>query len=207
MAASGHISERAEGVRCGFPRRHCCGDVGSRGLGSRSFSPLVVLGWSGAAVLYRSKPEFKLYLKTKGLSYSTWMKRNPGVAPWEPGATVRSAPGKSWDWKRDMLLSINAALLATVAAVLLGRTTLQRRQRGERALTVRAGEGRDPPISAATRACANALGYVKSGVGELTQLATSRAREHPRAYEELGLYAFVAALTAACGLLVLQLLG
>ncbi len=41
------------------------------------------LVWGGS--VYHSKQEFNLYLKSKGLSYATWLQRNPGVAPWEPG--------------------------------------------------------------------------------------------------------------------------
>jgi len=42
------------------------------------------LKWGGS--VYTSKQEFKVYLKSKGLSYKTWVARNPGAAPWEPAA-------------------------------------------------------------------------------------------------------------------------
>ena len=40
--------------------------------------------WGGS--VYTSKQEFNVYLKSKGLSYETWLARNPGAAPWEPPA-------------------------------------------------------------------------------------------------------------------------
>ena len=79
------------------------------------------LVWGGT--VYSSKQEFSLYLKSKSLSYSTWLKRNPGIAPWEPGTRAANAGriGQAWDWKRDTLLAIIAALLATIAAALVAR--------------------------------------------------------------------------------------
>src|SRR3954453_18900041 len=89
------------------------------------------LVWGGS--VYHSKDEFGLYLKSKGLSYATWLRRNPGIAPWEPGERARpGAAGEVWDWKRDALLAVNAALLAAVAAALLARSDSQRQWRGER---------------------------------------------------------------------------
>ena len=40
------------------------------------------LRWAGT--VYTSEAAFKGYLKSKGLSYQTWLARNPGAAPWEP---------------------------------------------------------------------------------------------------------------------------
>ncbi|MDF2749435.1 MAG: hypothetical protein K0T00_610 [Gaiellaceae bacterium] len=40
------------------------------------------LRWGGT--VYTSEAAFKGYLKSKGLSYETWLARNPGAAPWEP---------------------------------------------------------------------------------------------------------------------------
>jgi hypothetical protein len=64
------------------------------------------LVWGGN--VYTSKNEFKRYLRSKSLSYATWLKRNPGVAPWEPGRRAATARvgSQTWDWKRDTLLAI-----------------------------------------------------------------------------------------------------
>jgi hypothetical protein len=40
------------------------------------------LRWGGT--VYTTEAAFKGYLKSKGLSYETWLARNPGAAPWEP---------------------------------------------------------------------------------------------------------------------------
>jgi hypothetical protein len=94
------------------------------------FQPLDRPGLVWGGNVYESKKEFKLYLKSKSLSYSTWLKRNPGVAPWEPGTRVTSRQeNRTWDWKRDMLLAVNGALLATFAAALLARTATVGRHR------------------------------------------------------------------------------
>lgn len=72
--------------------------------------------------VYSSQEEFNGYLKTRGLSYETWLARNPGVAPWESetfrlGAiTIEAAPKKV-----QLLMAIVAWLLATCGAVLLLR--------------------------------------------------------------------------------------
>jgi hypothetical protein len=57
------------------------------------------LVWGGT--VYSSKQEFTGYLKSKGLSYKTWLARNPGVAPWEPAArpqetvATTASPGRT----------------------------------------------------------------------------------------------------------------
>ena len=47
------------------------------------------LRWGGT--VYTSEAAFKGYLKSKGLSYKTWLARNPGAAPWEPAPEPRVA--------------------------------------------------------------------------------------------------------------------
>ena len=39
------------------------------------------LRWGGT--VYTSERQFKEYLEEKGLSYSTWVGRHPGAAPWD----------------------------------------------------------------------------------------------------------------------------
>ena len=72
--------------------------------------------------VYTSRQEFNGYLKEKGLSYKTWLARNPGAAPWEPeefavGAiTVRASTTTV-----QLLLAGIGWLLATAGALLLLR--------------------------------------------------------------------------------------
>ncbi len=33
--------------------------------------------------IYTSEDQFKTYLRSKGLSYTTWVARHPGAAPWD----------------------------------------------------------------------------------------------------------------------------
>jgi hypothetical protein len=47
------------------------------------------LRWGGT--VYTSEAAFKGYLKSKGLSYETWLARNPGAAPWEPAPEPKVA--------------------------------------------------------------------------------------------------------------------
>ena len=82
------------------------------------------LVWGGA--VYTSKEDFNVYLKSKGLSYKTWVARNPDAAPWEAdtvsiGAiTVRvSARGDSV--MRLLLVAIGLLLAIGTALLLLGR--------------------------------------------------------------------------------------
>jgi hypothetical protein len=65
-------------------------------------------------------------LKSKGLSYKTWLARNPGAAPWEPdefavGAITVRASAKTV----QLVLAAAGWLLATAGALLLlpGRTS------------------------------------------------------------------------------------
>lgn len=82
--------------------------------------------------VYETREQFDGYLKSKGLSYKTWLARNPGVAPWEPesftlGAiTVEASPKKV-----QLLSAVVAWLLATCGAVLL----LRDRDSGTRGFT------------------------------------------------------------------------
>ena len=86
------------------------------------------------ATTYTSKEQFKGYLKSRGLSYKTWLARNPGAAPWEPaprtevkaathpgtgdGRTTRQAVE---DWATDVPLTPVVAILAGGATLILLR--------------------------------------------------------------------------------------
>jgi len=65
--------------------------------------------WGGK--VYETRAEFNRYLKSKGLSYKTWVARNPHAAPWEPDA-VGSGSTKSRDgWnKRLLMIALGFAL-------------------------------------------------------------------------------------------------
>jgi len=47
------------------------------------------LVWGGT--VYTSKQDFNVYLKSKGLTYKTWLAKNPGAAPWEPQSAAAPA--------------------------------------------------------------------------------------------------------------------
>ena len=87
--------------------------------------------------IYESRAEFDGYLRSKGLSYTTWVARNPGVAPWEPesftlGAiTVEASPKKV-----QLLLAVLAWVLATYGALLLLRNRDPRTARASKAAAV-----------------------------------------------------------------------
>ena len=71
--------------------------------------------------VYTSKQEFNGYLKAKGLSYKTWLAKNPGAAPWEPGAAQAST-----DDVRESLtgrLPLAGLVVAAGAALVLLRRT------------------------------------------------------------------------------------
>lgn len=72
--------------------------------------------------VYTSKQEFNGYLKSKGLSYKTWVARNPGAAPWEPeefsvGAITVQASARTV----QLMLAGIGWMLATLGALLLLR--------------------------------------------------------------------------------------
>lgn len=84
------------------------------------------LVWGGT--VYTSKQEFNGYLKEKGLSYRTWLTRNPGVAPWEPdvepavaatGSRRTARPATTDDDSTTRLPLVAGLLLATGGALLL----------------------------------------------------------------------------------------
>lgn len=81
--------------------------------------------WGGT--VYTSKQEFDNYLKSKGLSYKTFVARNPGVAPWEReeitvGAiTVRASTKAREDWTVRLPLAAIGLMFATGCALLLSR--------------------------------------------------------------------------------------
>jgi hypothetical protein len=158
--------------------------------------------WGGA--VYRSKQEFNLYLKSKGLSYATWLGRNPGVAPWEPGRRARKSDQKAeiWDWRRDMLLAINAAMLAIIAAVILARNVARP---GKPKLAAPDVE----PFSAVPTirsTVARGVGYVELGAEQLTSTATNRIRRR-FGRNEVTLLALAIALATILGTLVALLLN
>lgn len=171
------------------------------------FQPLDRPGLVWGGIDYPSKQDFKLYLKSKGLSYSTWLNRNPGVAPWEPGtrAATSGPRGQTWDWKRDALLAVNAALLATIAALLSARA-ISAGERVRRTPAAREGAGRSSPVAAATRT-AHALGYVGLGAREVTRVAIGRVRENPESQQNVVWFAYAAAFCLAVGLLLIELLS
>jgi hypothetical protein len=100
------------------------------------------LRWAGT--VYTSKADFQGYLKSKGLSYETWLARNPGAAPWEPeparrvaarkaapaGERAARAPTAEPDdvlvpWPGWWPLAAAAAALAGASALLVSRGGLQ----------------------------------------------------------------------------------
>ena len=72
--------------------------------------------------VYTSRQEFDGYLKSKGLSYKTWVARNPGAAPWEPEAvTIGAITVRASTRTIQLLLAAAGWLLATAGAMLLLR--------------------------------------------------------------------------------------
>ena len=72
--------------------------------------------------VYTSKQEFDGYLKEKGLSYKTWLARNPGAAPWEPEeVTVGAITVRASTHTLQLLLAGVGWMLATIGALLLLR--------------------------------------------------------------------------------------
>jgi hypothetical protein len=150
------------------------------------------LKWGG--VVYTSKQEFNAYLKSKGLSYKTWVARNPGAAPWEPAAVgisgkapevtkvreVAKAPDSSEvhaGWMgRPLLASIVLMLAAGCSLLLLRgrRPVMTRYPRGSIAYdsvgarAIRIGKG-SAGMPTAAAASVRRLGLLASG-------ATSRLR-------------------------------
>ena len=156
------------------------------------FQPLDRPGlvWGGS--VYKSKEEFNLYLRSKGLSYGGWLKRNPGVAPWEPGERAEKSDGQSrvWDWKRDALLGVNAILLAAIAAILLGRASTR----------IRDDQAPGSRAHVVARKAAQGLDCVVLGASELTQAIAGQVRATSR--DELVLLSVMVGLAAVTGLLV-----
>jgi hypothetical protein len=147
------------------------------------------LEWGG--FVYTSKQEFKHYLKSKGLSYKTWVARNPGAAPWEPapvrvatnvGATKRvrevtktpasAEAGSGW---------VGRALLAAMGLLLAGAGVLTLVRR--RVLTARlrkVATSFDEPVSGGpprgSSAALTASSSTIRGVGVAASGAASRLR-------------------------------
>lgn len=93
-------------------------------LGTRQAEEPALL-WGGG--VYATKQEFEGYLKSKGLSYKTWLARHPGAAPWEPGAinigaiTIRASTKTREDWVVRLPLLTIGSILAGGATLLLLR--------------------------------------------------------------------------------------
>jgi hypothetical protein len=173
------------------------------------FRPIGQPGLVWGGTVYRSKQEFKLYLKSKGLAYASWLKRNPGVAPWEPGtgAVNSDRTGGVWDWKRDALLAVNAALLAVIAAALWARAGIRARPRDSRGAAGEGNAGRASPFRVLTTSGADGFRYVGLGATELTQSVIHQLRGHPGPRGEIVLYALAAAAALGLGLLISSLLA
>ena len=79
--------------------------------------------WGGK--VYTSRQEFNGYLKSKGLSYETFVARNPGASPWEPDEftigpiTVRASTKTREDWVVRLPLAAIGLMLAIGCALLL----------------------------------------------------------------------------------------
>lgn len=89
--------------------------------------------WGGT--VYTSKQEFNGYLKSRGLSYKSWVARNPGAAPWEPATAQRATTATAEksrraaaptptrqrveDWAAQVPLAPIALLLAIGCVLLL----------------------------------------------------------------------------------------
>jgi hypothetical protein len=71
--------------------------------------------WGGK--VYTTKEEFNGYLKSKGLSYKTWVAKNPHAAPWEPGAqpSAKAEDGPVVDLGSAAIV----LMIATACALLL----------------------------------------------------------------------------------------
>ena len=76
--------------------------------------------------VYTTKQQFEGYLKWKGLSYKTWVAKNPNAAPWEPGEltvgaiTVRATTQTRDTWViRGPLAALGLMLAATGTLLLL----------------------------------------------------------------------------------------
>ena len=135
------------------------------------------LVWAGSA--YTSKQEFELHLKSNGVSYRTWLRRHPGMAPWEPGRRVTQAnEGDSKDKTTEILLAANVALLATLLALLIAHNTSRRPQ--PRDLS-RRGMTRGSAIGGRAAAGQHGIGHIARGATELASVAATRLRERPTA--------------------------
>ena len=162
------------------------------------------LVWAGSA--YASKEEFQLYLKSNGLSYRTWLRRHPGLAPWEPGEPAsKSRRGGSRFRTIEILLAANAALLAALLALALGRSrTVGSRRQRPYAPHRQGGASRLGGVAVAGR---HGIGHISRGATDLVHAATTRMRERPGSQEALIVYGVVLLLSVAGGVLVARYLG
>jgi hypothetical protein len=114
------------------------------------------LRWGGT--VYTSKADFQGYLKSRGLSYETWLARNPGAAPWEPEPARRvaartAAPADERETRAPTAPPDDVLLpwpgwwpLAGVAAVLAAASALLVSRGGLRAPTLRSQPGAAPSL-------------------------------------------------------------
>ena len=77
--------------------------------------------------VYSSKQDFERYLKTKSLSYKTWVARHPGGAPWEPdqitigAVTLRASTETREAWVVRLPLAALALIMSVAGTLLLLR--------------------------------------------------------------------------------------
>ena len=160
------------------------------------------LVWAGSA--YASKEEFQLYLRSNGLSYRTWLRRHPGLAPWEPGARASQSNGSGSKVRTtEILLAANAALLAGLLALVLARTKVRTRQKPY----PRHPQSRGSSLGGAALAGQHGIGHISRGAAELVHAATTRMRERPGSQEAMIVYGVVLLLSVAGGVLVARYLG
>jgi hypothetical protein len=101
-----------------------------------------------------------------------------------------------------MLLAVNGALLATFAAALLARTATVGRHRPNWSMAADGASRASPVLTGAYRTVAHALGYVRDGASELTDVALTRVREHPGGQQEVTFFAIAIGVAMAMGLLI-----
>jgi hypothetical protein len=97
------------------------------------------LRWGGS--VYTSKQDFDVYLKSRGLSYKTWVARNPGAAPWEPTAVrVATKAPETPEGAEARESWIGRPLLAAMGLMLVGGCSLLLIRR-RRSVTLRLQRG------------------------------------------------------------------
>ena len=142
--------------------------------------------------------------QVNGLSYRTWLRRHPGLAPWEPGARASQSNGSGSKVRTtEILLAANAALLAGLLALVLARTKVRTRQKPY----PRHPQSRGSSLGGAALAGQHGIGHISRGAAELVHAATTRMRERPGSQEAMIVYGVVLLLSVAGGVLVARYLG